>query len=81
MLIFIISGVKPKSTTGYSSAAAHRFIQLTKNKKFDAVVMGIERVPDTFERVIILDLLMRSLEGKNDIRIREVSPNFCNILP
>lgn len=38
--------------------------------------MGIDRTPDTSERVINLDLLMRSLEGKNDIRIREVSRNF-----
>lgn len=66
-----ILGVKPNSQSGFSTAAAHRFIQMTKNKMFDAHVMGIDRVPETLERVVILDLIIRGLEG--DISIREVS--------
>uniref|UniRef100_A0A336MTU0 CSON004633 protein n=1 Tax=Culicoides sonorensis TaxID=179676 RepID=A0A336MTU0_CULSO len=65
-------GIKSKSNSGYSSEAAHRFIELTKNKTFESIVMGVDAIPDSYDRVVNLDLIERNLDDNDPVFIREI---------
>ncbi|XP_063701560.1 tudor domain-containing protein 7-like [Culicoides brevitarsis] len=65
-------GVKPNAKVG---EAAHRFINLTKNREFEAVLMEVDKVPDSLDRVVTLDLYIEGPEGEGNIYLREVLIN------